>query len=208
MSDPSRPPAGVRPPGTGRDTLALVGAFLRNPARTGAIAPSSPALARAMVRGLTLDRSQTLVEFGPGTGPFTAEIRRILPAPACYIGFEIDPRLVARLRQRFPDMRVIEGSAEHAPRYLAEAGYGPVRAVVCGLPFASLAPRVQDGIIRAFDALVGPGGEVRTFQYVHSFALPTTARFLRRMRERFGAHTRHALVLRNLPPACVLRWSR
>ncbi len=208
MSDPVRQPA---PPGTPervRDRLALLGAFVRNPARTGTIAPSSAALARAMIRGLTLNRDQTIVEFGPGTGPFTAEIRRILPVPACYVGFEIEPRLVALLRTRYPDLRVVEGSAEQAPRVLAEAGCGPVRAVVCGLPFASLSPRVQDGVIRAFDALIRPGGEIRTFQYVHSFALPTTLRFLRRMRDVFGGHTCHATVFRNLPPACVLRWSR
>jgi phosphatidylethanolamine/phosphatidyl-N-methylethanolamine N-methyltransferase len=198
----------ARSPGPRRDTLTLLGAFVRNPARTGTIAPSSPALARAMIRGLSLDPGETIVEFGPGTGPFTAEIRRILPAPACYVGFEIEPRLVALLRARYPELLVVQGSAEQAPRFLAEAGRSRVRAVVCGLPFASLAPRVQDGIIRAFDALIGPGGEIRTFQYVHSFALPTTVRFLRRMRDVFGAHTRHATVLRNVPPACVLRWTR
>lgn len=190
------------------DRLAILGAFLRNPARTGTIAPSSPELARAMIGGLAIEPDETVVEFGPGTGPFTAEIRRMLPAPACYLGIEIEPRLVRLLRARYPDLRVVEGSAEHAPRYLAESGRGRVKAVISGLPFASLPPAMQDGIVRAFDALVGPGAEVRTFQYVHSFALPTTIRFLRRMHAVFGPHTRHAVVLRNLPPAFVLRWTR
>lgn len=190
------------------DARELLAAFLRNPTRTGTIAPSSGALARAMVRGLRLAGGQTIVEFGPGTGPFTAEIRRILPSPACYAGFEIEPRFVALLRARYPDLRVIQESAERAPQVLAEAGLGPVKAIVCSLPFASLPARVQDGVIDAFDTLVGPGAEIRTFQYVHSFALPTTLRFLRRMRDVFGPHTRHATVFRNLPPACVLRWSR
>ena len=197
-----------RPPAPPNDRLTLLALFLRNPARTGAITPSSRDLACAMVRGLTLRPDQTIVEFGPGTGPFTAEIRRILPAPCCYLGVEIEPRLARLLRDRYPELRVVEGSAEDAPRYLAEAGRDSVRAVICGLPFASLAPRVQDRIVRAFDALLGPGGEIRTFQYVHSFALPTTIRFLRRMHALFGPYTRHALVLRNLPPALVLRWTR
>jgi len=186
----------------------LLASFLRHPARTGAVTPSSKTLARAMVRGLTLRSDETIVEFGPGTGPFTAEIQRILPAPSCYLGIEIEPRLVRLLRDRFPQLRVVEGSAEDAPRFLAEADRGAARVVICGLPFASLPPGVQDRVIRAFDALVGPGGEIRTFQYVHSFALPTTMRFLRRMRAVFGPHTRHALVLGNLPPAIVLRWTR
>jgi phospholipid N-methyltransferase len=196
---------GIRP---SNDRLAILTAFLRHPARTGTIAPSSRDLARAMVGGLEIEPDQTVVEFGPGTGPFTAEIARILPSPACYLGIEIEPRFARLLRQRYPELRVVEGSAEHAPRFLAESGRGRVKAVISGLPFASLPPAVQDGIIRSFDALIGPGAEVRTFQYVHSLALPTTARFLRRMQAVFGPHTRHALVLRNLPPAVVLRWAR
>jgi phosphatidylethanolamine/phosphatidyl-N-methylethanolamine N-methyltransferase len=198
-SRPRRPPS---------DRVAILTAFLRHPARTGTITPSSPALARAMVRGLAVEPDETIVEFGPGTGPFTAEIHRILPDPACYLGIEIEPRLVARLRERYPGLCVVEGSAEHAPQYLADAGRGRVRAVISGLPFASLPPATQDGIVRSFDTLAGPGAEVRTFQYVHSFALPTTMRFLRRMRAVFGPHMRHAVVLRNIPPAVVLRWAR
>jgi phospholipid N-methyltransferase len=194
--------------GSPTDQATVLAAFLRNPARTGTIAPSSPDLARAMVGGLTVGVDQTIVEFGPGTGPFTAEIRRILPSPACYLGVEIEPRFVRLLRERYPELRVVEGSAEDAPRFLAEAGRSRVRAVICGLPFASLPPSAQDGIIRAFDALVGSGAEVRTFQYIHAFTLPTAIRFRRRMQAVFGPHTRHAMVLRNLPPAFVLRWAR
>ncbi len=161
-----------------------------------------------MVGGLTVGHDETIVEFGPGTGPFTAEIRRILPRPTCYLGVEIEPRFVRLLRERYPELRFVEGSAEHAPRFLVESGRSRVRAVICGLPFASLAPATQDGVITAFDTLVGPGAEVRTVQYVHAFALPTTMRFLRRMRGVFGPHTRHAVVLQNLPPAFVLRWVR
>lgn len=206
MSDVRGRPDGSH--GSPRDTLAILTAFFRNPARTGTIAPSSPGLARAMISGLVVEPDQTIVEFGPGTGPFTAEIRRILPKPACYLGVEIEPKLVRLLRERYPELRVVEGSAEHAPRYLAEAGRSRVRAVICGLPFASLPPVTQDGVISAFDRLIGPGDEVRTFQYVHSFALPATMRFLRRMHAVFGPHTRHAVVLRNLPPAFVWRWTR
>jgi phospholipid N-methyltransferase len=196
-----------RPLRPSHDRLAILTAFLRHPARTGTIAPSSRDLARAMVGGLELEPDQTVVEFGPGPGRSRPR-SRILPSPPAHLGVEIEPRLRPAARERYPELRVVEGSAEHAPRYLAESGRGRVKAVISGLPFASLPPAVQDGIIRSFDALVGPGAEIRTFQYVHSLALPTTARFLRRMQAVFGPHARHALVLRNLPPAVVLRWVR
>jgi phosphatidylethanolamine/phosphatidyl-N-methylethanolamine N-methyltransferase len=190
------------------DGLAFLAAFLRNPAATGAIAPSSPFLARAMVTGLAVRPDQTIVEFGPGTGPFTAAIRRILPSADCYLGIEREPRFVAILRRRYPELCFVHGSAEDAPRYLAEAGRRQVRAVLCGLPFASLPPRVQDRTVEALDALVLAGAEFRTFQYVHAYALPTAIRFRRRMARVFGPHRREAVVFRNLPPAFVLRWHR
>jgi phospholipid N-methyltransferase len=190
------------------DAALFFRAFLRNPTKIGAIAPSSPSLARAMVRDLTLTAGETVVEFGPGTGPFTAEIAGLLPDPRCYLGIERDPDFVATLRVRFPHLTFVEGSAEHAPRYLAGAGRGRVRRVICGLPFASLPPSVQDAIVATLDRLIEPGSEFRTFQYVHAFALPTAIRFRRRMRALFGPFTREATVVRNLPPAHVLSWKR
>jgi phosphatidylethanolamine/phosphatidyl-N-methylethanolamine N-methyltransferase len=190
------------------DTWTFIRTFLRSPARTGAIAPSSPFLARAMVAGLRLAPGDTIVEFGPGTGPFTAEIRRMLPSPECYLGIEREPRFVELLRDRYPDLRFVEGSAEHASRLLEQAGRTQVKAVVCGLPFASLPPGVQDAIIATLDRLIGPGAEFRTFQYLHAFGLPTAIRFRRRMSALFGPHRREATVFRNLPPAFVLRWTR
>jgi len=191
-----------------RETIAFLRAFLKNPGRTGAIAPSSDALARAMVRGLHLAPGETVVEFGPGTGAFTAAIRAALAAPDDYVGFEINAEFVRLLGGRFPRLRVIHDSAAQAPAHLAAMGRDSVRAVICGLPFASLPPGVQDDVIDALDRLMRPGSEFRTFQYVHAYGLPPAVRFRRRMRRRFGPCARLATVWPNLPPAFVLRWTR
>jgi len=187
---------------------AFLQVLFREPARTGAVAPSSVHLARAMVKGLSVEPGQTLVEFGPGTGALTAEIRRILPSPSSYLGVEIEPRFAELLRRRFPGLTVVEGSAEEAPRFVADAGCTQVKAIICGLPFATLPALVQDGIVRALDTLVRPGAQFRTFQYIHAYPLPPAVRFRHRMRELFGPHTREATIMRNLPPAYVLSWSR
>lgn len=161
-----------------------------------------------MVSGLDAANGETIVEFGPGTGPFTRELARLLPSPSCYLGIERQPDFVRLLRERFPGLPFVEGSAEDACRHVAEAGRTRVKAVVCGLPFASLSPSAQDRIIEALDALIGPGAEFRTFQYMHAYCLPTAIRFRRRMATVFGPHGRHAAVFRNLPPAFVLCWRR
>ncbi|RPJ85008.1 MAG: SAM-dependent methyltransferase [Acidobacteria bacterium] len=161
-----------------------------------------------MVSGLVVPGDETIVEFGPGTGPFTRELARVLAVPSCYLGVERNPEFVRMLRQKFHGLRFAEGSAEDARRYISAEGRGKVKAVVWGLPFASLPPSVQDRIIETLDALVGPGAEFRTFQYVHAYGLPTAIRFRHRMAAVFGPHRRHAVVFRNFPPAFVLRWAR
>jgi phosphatidylethanolamine/phosphatidyl-N-methylethanolamine N-methyltransferase len=191
-----------------RDSLRFVSAFLRHPASVGAIAPSSQHLARLMVRDLAVEPGEAIVEFGPGTGPFTQALGDLLPDRSAYLGIERDPQFVALLRQRFADMRVVEGSAADAVQHVRDCGFQRVRAIVCGLPFASLPPSVQDSVIQAIDILLTPGSEFRTFQYVHAFPLPTAIRYRRRMRAVFGPPTITGPVLRNLPPACVLTWKR
>ncbi len=190
------------------DSARFLSAFLRSPTRVGAIAPSSPALARAMVKGIRINGGEAIIEFGPGTGPFTDEIRRTLTDPGCYLGIERDQAFVTLLQNRFPGFRFVCASAEDAPRSHREAGLGKVRAIICGLPFASLPPGVQDGVIAAIDGLLTPGCEFRTFQYVHAYLLPGGPRFRRRMDAIFGPHTRSAPVMLNLPPSFVLTWRR
>jgi phospholipid N-methyltransferase len=190
------------------DTLHFFHAFLRHPTRIGAVAPSSPALARAMVAGLNIGPGQGVLEYGPGTGPFTAEIEKNLPDACGYLGIERDGRFVALLRQRHPHLRFVEGSAEHARDLAAQAGLTDIGAVLCGLPFASLPDKVQQNILADLACLLRPGRVFRTFQYVHAYPLPQAVRFRRRMKKMFRPVGRSAVVWANLPPAFVLTWRR
>jgi phospholipid N-methyltransferase len=190
------------------DTFRFIRQFLRTPGSIGAVAPSSKYLAKAMVGGVVVESGQRLLEFGPGTGPFTAAILPLLDSPSAYLGIERDERFVSLLRERFPQLDVQHGLAQDAGRLLAERGGGVVAAILSGLPFASLPAAVQDGVMAAIHELLMPGGEFRTFQYVHAFPLPAARRFRRAMDQRFGVHRRSRPVLRNVPPAYVLTWTK
>ncbi len=189
-------------------TLQFLKAFLRNPTQVGAIAPSSRELAEVMMDGLKPGPGDTIVEYGPGTGPLTQVIQEKLDNPGQYLGIERDRAFVNLLRLRFPELRFVEGSAEHAPRHMNEIGLPKPVAIVSGLPFASLPPLVQDGVIAGIDQLMTAGSQFRTFQYLHAYYLPPAVRFRRIMRRLLGPCRRSRLVTRNLPPAYVLSWSR
>lgn len=193
-----------------RDGLHFVRGMLRSPAYVGAITPSSAALARIMLRGIDLSDGACVLELGPGTGPITREIQRVITCPTRYLGIERDPNFVRVLVERFPAMRFVEGSAESAVDHLREAGLQNLRAIISGLPFASLPRAVQDRIIDSIDRLMPPGGRVvfRTFQYLHALAMPAAVRFRGRMRQQFGPCRISRPIMLNLPPAVVLSWER
>ena len=181
-------------------------AFLRNPGSVGAIVPSAPELARAMVEGLDLHPGDTLLELGPGTGAFTEKIRVILPDGSSYLGIEREQGFVELLQQRFPDLDFVTGSAEDAYQIHHRSGLGEVKAIVSSLPFATLLADVRNNIIEDVEQFMTPDCVFRTFQYVHAFPLPAAVRFRRAMDDRFGPFHRSRAVLPNVPPAYVLTW--
>jgi phospholipid N-methyltransferase len=190
-----------------RDGLGFFGRFLRNPMSVGAVLPSSRYLSRAMVGHLDLAPGELAVEYGPGTGPATQVIRQLLPKHARYLGIELDPRFHKLLTERFPTMDFHLGSAGDLQEILAARGLPKPARILSGLPFASLPPKVQDSIIEGIVwALKGSSGDFRTFQYVHAYGLRAARRFRAIMAERFDGFERIGPIVRNVPPAFVLRY--
>jgi phospholipid N-methyltransferase len=59
------------------DAVYFFRRFLRNPRGVASLVPSSRFLTAAMFAGLPLSDGDVIVEFGPGTGAFTREVRRL-----------------------------------------------------------------------------------------------------------------------------------
>lgn len=191
-----------------RDGLGFFGNFLKNPTSVGAVLPSSRYLARALVGFLDHVRpGELVVEYGPGTGPVTAVIHERLPKGARYLGIELEPRFHAHLERQFPEFDFQLGSAGDVERILGERGLPrPVR-IVSGLPFASLPAAVQDQVIAGLVwAMQDSDCDFRTFQYAHAYRMRAAKRFRALMLERFAAFERIGPIVRNVPPAFVLRY--
>ncbi|MCK5943280.1 MAG: phospholipid methyltransferase, partial [Planctomycetes bacterium] len=66
---------------------------------------------------------------------------------------------------------------------------------------------VQDSVVDGLVwALRDSECDFRTFQYVHAYRMKAARRFRRRMEERFEQFERIGPILRNVPPAYVLRY--
>ena len=193
-----------------RESLRFLATFVRHPGSVGAILPSSRALAERLVAGLDLRAGDLVLEYGPGTGPVTAVLDRLLGARkgVRYLGIELNGGFVDVLRRRYPHLDFAHGSVVDVVALLRQRGLRQARYIVSGLPFASLPREVQVGTIDGIRAILVEGGEFRTFQYVHAYRLPAAQRFRRLMAEYFPRCLRSRPIVRNLPPAYVLTFPR
>lgn len=161
-----------------------------------------------MVCGLDLGGAVRVVELGAGTGVFTREILSRLTPEGRYLGVDIDPAFVERIRQRWPAVECACAPAESLEALAAACGLGPVDHIVSGLPFASLPAETTRQILDAVGQTLRVGGTFTTFQYVHAYGLPPAIAFRHDMNARMGSTPIARLVVRNVPPALVLTWRR
>ncbi|HMV68544.1 MAG TPA: methyltransferase domain-containing protein [Myxococcota bacterium] len=176
-------------------------AFLAGPARIGSVAPSSPALARAMVAYADLRPGQVVVELGAGTGPFTRALAQV--PGISLIALEPDPNLARLARAAAPGVAVEERYAQDLPEILRRHGHDGCDRVVSGLPFAGWSSDLQRAVFDAIGVALRPGGRMVTFTYVHSPWLPAGRRARALLRERFERVEMSPIVWSNLPPAFV-----
>lgn len=190
-----------------KENLQFLQAFLKNPAKVGAIAPSSPELAQTMISGLSPDKDNIILELGVGTGAITKFVRTIVSDRDSYLGLELDPKLYETLQAAYPDLRIVNGNACDANKIHKESGLGKVKYVVCCLPFVSLPKSVAEQIYDQIDLFMNDGCTLRLFQYAHGYYLPPALKLRERMRNLYGKSKRSPLVLKNVPPAYTLTWS-
>jgi len=192
---------------TGRDAVSdgrlFLREFIRDPARTGAFAPSSRHLAAAMIQPIPRQGDPVVVELGPGTGSFTQHIEDRLAGRGQQIAVEVNPTLAARLATRHPSVDVLTADAARLPEILAHRGVSQVDVVVCGLPWAAFKPATQAAILMAVNTVLTPDGAFTTFGYGMWRWTPAARRMRNLLGEAFDELVISRTVTRNMPPAFV-----
>ncbi|GLW73874.1 hypothetical protein Kpho02_61720 [Kitasatospora phosalacinea] len=182
---------------------------------TGAVAPSSRALARALCAPLDTAPGGPLdvLEAGAGTGAVTRELIARLPARSRLDVAESNPRFVPALRRLADTGTALEVRVH--PGRVEELDTGRrYDLIVSGLPFANFTPLQVEAIMDGYLERLRPGGVLTYFAYrgtrrVRALTGPARpARRHRAVEEVLRAYRRdHAAVSRtvwaNLPPARV-----
>lgn len=200
----------------------MLRAFRKDHIRTGSVMPSSRFLGRELAVKLKGDRPACrILEVGPGTGPVTAEILKVLHVDDQLDICEINPEFVAHLQKRFSfappsdpattqpqHIRLIQSGVE------AISGTGLYQHIISGLPLNNFSPPFVEEIFSTFLRLLKPGGTISFFEYIalRNLKKPFVGKAKRQDLQQIGTHiqsmckqhqgTRRS-VLRNVPPAWV-----
>lgn len=193
----------MKPQASRTERAHFLGAWLRNPAQTGALLPSGRALARAMAAQVNLDQPGPVVELGAGTGAITQALLARGLAPQRLVLIERDPTLCRLLRLRFPRLTVLHGDAAGLAEILDAAGLARPGTLVSGLPLLSMGRGRRQLVLARIVACLDSGGKLVQFTYS---PLPPISSALAHSLGVQG--TRTALVAMNLPPAAVWTYTR
>ncbi|MEO3792345.1 SAM-dependent methyltransferase [Nonomuraea sp. B10E15] len=190
------------------DSALFLGQFLRAPSKIGAVAPSSRRLAANVCAPIPERGEPTVVELGPGTGPFTAEIQQRLAGRGHHLAVEVNDLMAQLLAERFPTVDVAHADAARLGELLRERGLRQADVVVSGLPWAAFPEETQRDLLGAVTSAMSPVAAFTTFSYVHAIPLSSARRFRALLAERFEEVVPGRTVWRNPPPAFVFHARR
>ena len=209
-----------------RDHLLFLEQFRKNFTTTGAVLPSSRALAHALARPLreregwfdTAHRPLRVLECGPGTGAVTQEIVASLGPEDRLDLVEANPAFAQRLEERFANERPFSDVASRCRVFCRRVEQldvpGHYDAIVSGLPLNNFSVDEVRRVLATFEQLLRPGGQLSFFEYVairrvRGFVANASDR--QRLRgidclfhewfERYPS--KREIVWRNVPPAWV-----
>src|SRR5580704_4747713 len=139
---------------------------------TGAIAPSSRRLARAMTRYVASQRGPArILEVGPGTGAVTRRIVTLLKADDRLDLVELNEAFAGRLEQRFQSEASFQRAADRAQIHVCGIesfqSDRPYDYIISGLPFNNFSPAFVGRVLDAFFNFLAPGGVLSFFEYMY-----------------------------------------
>ncbi len=177
--------------------------YFRNWQSVGAVAPSSPHLARRMMEYAEVWRAEHVLELGPGTGVFTESAADVMPAGSSYLGIDLNESFLSVLRPKFPRFQFVQAAAQEFDFSSHIKGQKPFDAVISGLPWTAFPRSLQEAILDHVLPNLAPGARFATFAYWGFHRLPSGCRFRELLHDRLPGVETSQVVWANLPPAFI-----
>lgn len=141
--------------------------FFKEKRTVGAIAPSSKILVKFMLGKLNIESAKIIVEYGPGTGPFTVELLKRMAPDAKLLVFETQESFCEVLRSKINDPRleIINDSAEKIGEYLHQFGFKEADFIISSLPFTVIPNPIKTNILNNTVKFLSRKGIFAQYQY-------------------------------------------
>ncbi|HUD95827.1 AAA family ATPase [Sphingobium sp.] len=182
-----------------RDFWIAARTFFRHPSMVGSSFPASQRMVSRMFRSVDWNAINLMVEFGPGTGAFTATALGYLRPDATLLAIDTSSDFTQHLRRTLGgDSRliVVTGSASDLDAILAARGINHIDCILSGLPFSTLSEAEARRIVDASARLLRPSGSFLAYQMRTAIRPYLVARFDTVM---------HDFEWWNLPPCHLYR---
>lgn len=147
--------------------LKFLSLSLKSLKTTGTVAPSSKALCKRMIKGISDQKALNILELGAGNGVMTkAILGKISPDSRLFVS-EIHPDFCRQLRAiQDSRLHIIEGSAETISTVLSDSfNLSDIDYIVSSMPFVILPEGVFDTVMKECKRLLNPGGAFIQFHY-------------------------------------------
>jgi phosphatidylethanolamine/phosphatidyl-N-methylethanolamine N-methyltransferase len=182
-----------------REQLLFLRGLIANPLGVGAIAPSSPALARAVAAQVDPHSEGPVLELGPGTGAMTRELLARGISPDRMVAIEWDANFAKALAAEFCGVTVIGGDAFDLDGTLPKQGAQRFAAIVSGIPLLNHPAERRRALVDAAFRRLAPGAPLIQFSYGFRSPVKPSPEITVRLA---------AFVWKNLPPATVWVYRR
>lgn len=182
------------------DNLAFFRAWLSDPLRVASVVPSSPQLAKMMVRQIQPSAGPVL-ELGPGTGVFTRALVDAGIRGDQLTLVELGSEFLPMLALRFPEAKILQMDAAKLSELPAPGV--PFGAAVSGLPLLSMPAQKVSNILKGVFGLLQPGASL--YQFTYGWRCPVPKDVVRDL----GLTSRKVgTTFANFPPASVYELTR
>jgi len=180
------------------EKIEFIYQFLNKPKTVGAITPSSRHLTKKILSFVDFKKEGlVLLEYGPGTGPFTSEIVKYLKPTDQLIVIELNPKFAIDLKEKFKDyknVKIHEDCVANTQKILDKEGIKQVDYIISGIPFSSLPKDVTEDILINTKSIMSNTTLFLTFQY---------SKFKKESFEKYFEIIDVKFVFRNIPSAFV-----
>jgi phospholipid N-methyltransferase len=166
---------------------------------TGSIKPSSKYLVKDCLKGLQLEKAQTIIEFGPGNGCITEEIVNNIPRSTHLYSFEINPVFFNYCNGKFTsfeNVQILNKSALELDIVLKEMSIEKVDYIISSLPFTLLKESEKISLLNMIQLNLKKNGVFVQYQY----SLGSYKEL-----KNFFSRVEVDLTLRNMPPAFIYK---